>query len=548
MNHLYFGDCLQILKQLNHKNPDGFIDLIYIDPPFNSKRNYNVLFESIDLKDATAQKQAFADTWSNVSYIDTINELAEINKDLYTFLKTLSNIRISDSAVAYLSTMAIRILYMRKALKDTGSFYLHCDPTMSHYLKIVCDLIFGEKNFRSEIIWQRADAHNDPKNYGSIHDVILFYSKEKQFKWNHTYTPYSKSYLTSKWSTTPSGRRYKCDDMTDPRKSMKEYDFMGTVARWRTNNEKMLDLWNAEQTDVPNSHGRIKLTQNGIPRKDCKITFLEEREGIPLQDLWTDINSLRGGADERLGYPTQKPLSLLERIIKTSSSEGDLVADFFCGCGTTVAAAQKLNRNWLGVDISHLAVRLIAKRLVDTYGLNIKHNFRIDGFPQDAASARMLATENKEGRFNFQEWVIEVLLNGVVNTKKTGDGGYDGYLTFYISEKQKEFVLVEVKSGTVNVKNIREFIQVIEKQKAAIGLFVCFEDTVTKEMLKEIKQAGNYHYTGTGYESDFPKIQILTIEDLLDDRVPKIPQSNITTFRKAQQAEEPGQASLGLFD
>lgn len=503
MNHLYFGDCLQILKTLHHKNPQGFIDLIYIDPPFNSKRNYNVLFESIDLKDANAQKQAFSDTWSNVSYIDTINELAELDRDLHTFLKTLSNIRTSDSAVAYLSTMAIRMLYMHKVLKDTGSFYLHCDPTMSHYLKIICDLIFGEKNYRNEIVWhygQRTDTHKS--HFSRKHDIILLYAKSKGFEMNPISKPWNKvEFLQHRHDV-------KIDDA-----------------------------------------GREFIWTDGGKKGERYKRFVDDvlADGKPFDDVW-DIPILNSAAKERLGYPTQKPQGLLERIIKASSNEGDLVADFFCGCGTTVAAAQALNRQWLGVDISHLAVSLIAKRLVDTYGQNIKHNYSIEGFPQDIGSAKELARNTDNGRFNFQDWVIEVLLNGVVNPKKVADGGYDGYLTFNITDKQKEFVLIEIKSGNVNVKNIREFIQVIEKQKAAIGLFVCFEEQITQPMLKEAKLAGNYHYSGTGYESDYDKVQVITIEQLMQGQLPKIPESTKTTFKTAQKSTKPGQASLGLFD
>lgn len=292
--------------------------------------------------------------------------------------------------------------------------------------------------------------------------------------------------------------------------------------------------------------------------KDGRIrrkVYLNEQEGPKAPDIWIDISPLQANEIERLGYPTQKPQALMERIINASSNEGDLVADFFCGCGTTVAAAQALKRNWLGVDISHLAIRLIKKRLVDTYGIGIQHNITIEGFPQDIGSAKELAQGSSieggktgVGRFNFQEWVIEVLLNGVVNPKKVGDGGYDGYLTFNITEKQKEFVLIEVKSGNVGIKNIREFIHVVEKEKAAIGLFVCFEEQVGKGMDKEVKMAGNYHYTGTGYSSDFQKIQIITVEDLMNHKFPKIPESTKTTFKSAQKSTKKGAASLGLFD
>lgn len=542
MNHLYFGDCLNILKQLERNNGQ-FIDLIYIDPPFNSKRNYNVLFESIDLKDATAQKQAFADTWSNVSYIDTINELAELDKDLHTFLKTLSEIRISDSAVAYLSTMAIRIYYMHKVLKNTGSLYLHCDPTMSHYLKLICDLIFGEKNFRNEISWRRHYSHNDGNKFGCVHDVILFYSKSNNYTFNRQFIKYDEEYIQKNYNAVDekTGKKFRSVSMNAAGQGEPKYFGDKLISppngtHWR---------WSQERINEALKEGIIYFTKNGVPRYK---QFLDEMEGVPVQDTWIDFYSLSSHSDERLHYPTQKPEELLERIIKASSNEGDLVADFFCGCGTTVAAAQALKRNWLGVDISHLAIRLISKRLVDTYGHGVKHNFTLDGFPQDIGSAKELAQNTEGGRFNFQEWVIEVLLNGVVNEKKVADGGYDGYLTFNITSTQKEFVLIEVKSGNVNVKNVREFIQVVEKQKAAIGIFVCFEEQVTQPMLKEAKQSGNYHYTGTGYQSDFQKVQVVTIEQLLNHQLPKIPESTKTTFKSAQKSKDEKLTSKGLFD
>lgn len=529
MNKLYFGDNLDVMKRLYHDEHQAeFIDLIYNDPPFNSKRNYNVLFESVDLDDTKAQKEAFADTWSNVSYIDTLNEIRDLDLNLYNFLHALDNINISKSAISYLATISIRIWYMHKLLKPTGSFYLHCDPTMSHYLKIICDLIFGEKNYRNEIIWQRADAHNDPKRFGSIHDTILLFTKSNVFKWNSLYTEYTQDYLNQKWNSAPSGKLYKCDDMTDPRKSMKEYDFMGTIARWRTSYEKMLELWNQPQTDIQNSHGRIKLTKDGIPRKDCKITFLEERPGTPLQDVWTDIKSLRGGANERLGYPTQKPESLMDRIILSSSNPGDLVADFFCGCGTTIASAQKNNRRWLGSDISHLAVKLITKRLVDTYGDAVKSTFEIHGFPKDLDSARELAAGVKGGRLLFEEWIVEVMLHGILNEKRNSMG-YDGYFTFDMNG-QKNVGLIEVKSGGATPTQLNHFVMTVADKKAQMGIFVCFAEEVTDNMRAIAKKQG-YFSPDFKYE----KIQILTVQDILKGKLPNRPASKVETFKAAEK-------------
>ncbi len=536
MNKLFFGDNLEIMKDLLKQNPNGFIDLIYIDPPFNSKRNYNVLYESIDMEDTKAQKQAFADTWSNVGYLDTLREIQDIDMNLYEFLNALDKINISKSAISYLATMGIRIWYMHKLLKDTGSFYLHCDPTMSHYLKIVCDMIFNESNYKNEIIWKRTTAHNDPHKYGNIHDLLLFYSKKKNYTWNPQYTPYSSEYLNSEWNKLPSGRYYKAENMLDPRNSMREYDFMGTSARWRTNYDKIIKLWNAQQTEVPNSHGRIKLGKNGKPIKRCKIVFLDELPGVPLQSIWTDIFSLKGGASERLGYPTQKPEKLLERIIEASSNKGDVVADFFCGCGTAISVAQKLKRNWVGVDISHLAVKLITKRLMDAYGIGVRKTFEIFGFPQDIASARELATATRKGRLKFEEWIIEVMLHGVLNEKKN-QTGFDGYLTLDMPWK-KEFVLIEVKSGNASLQQVNHFIQTIKNREAVMGLFVCFAKQVTDGMTQAVKKEG--YYLEQNFGRKFEKLQIITVEDLLEDKLPNLPPAENITFKKAVKGKEKG--------
>jgi site-specific DNA-methyltransferase (adenine-specific) len=538
-NLLYFGDCLDVLKELHQQHPQGFIDLIYIDPPFNSKRNYNVLFESIDLKDATAQKQAFADTWSNVGYIDTIKEIAELDKDLHEFLTTLNKIRVSDSAVAYLSTMAIRIIYMHKVLKETGSFYLHCDNTMSHYLKIICDLVFGEKNYRNEIIWRRTTAGKPIfKNLPRNADYIMWYSKSEKYIFHPVKDALNEDDIIGYNLDDDDGKGpYNTQPIINPddRPNLK-YIYVDVNGKkwnppskgWRFNEERMRQL---------EKDGRLYFTEKSIREK----YYLNERleKGKQMSNIWIDIAITP--KSESLGYPTQKPEALLERIIKASSNEGDLVADFFCGCGTTIAAAQKLNRRWIGSDISHLAIRLIAKRLVDTYGVGIRHEFDIKGFPKDIGSAKELAT-GKGGRMDFQDWVVEVLLNGVLNSKKSADGGWDGYLTFDMPEK-KEFAIIEVKSGNVNVKNVREFNNVIERQKAGIGIFVCFEEQVTQPMLKEAKMAG--YYREDIFNPIYPRLQILTIEDLLQFKQPKLPNVK-TTFKTAQRNE--GKASKGLFD
>lgn len=475
-NKLYFGDCLDILKDLYEKYPQGFIDLIYIDPPFNSKRNYNVLFEDVTFDDTQAQKQAFADTWSNVSYKDTLQQLKDINLDLSSYLDTLDKLNLSKGAVSYLTTIAIRIWYMHKILNSTGTFYLHCDPTMSHYLKIICDLIFNVKNFQNEIVWCYTSPAKVSVHFPRKHDIILFYSKSipRKLNINDIRVPYSEESLS--------------------RANRNVIKKGGTI------------------------FNSVKLHKSGK---------------IP-EDWWADIVPASRKPGERLGYPTQKPIELMERIIKASSEKGNIVADFFCGCGTTISAAEKVKRKWIGVDISHLAIGLIEKRLIHSYGKQIKDTYEIHGFPKDIASAKKLSLV-KGGRLEFQDWIIESKLGGIHNPKKTADGGWDGHVTFDLHGK-KEIVLIEVKSGNVNVKNMREFIHVINKQSASIGVFVCFADQVTKPMLLEAKNQGYYNKNIFGNRYD--KIQILTVEDILNDKEIQKPTSTKETFKTASIVKE----------
>jgi len=507
MNKLIFGDCLDILKKLLRENPNGFIDLIYIDPPFNSKRNYNILFEQADLKDTKAQKEAFADTWSNISYKDTLEEIKSIDLDLFKFLESLDNIRVSKSAVSYLTTMSIRIHYIHKALKDTGSFYLHCDPNMSHYLKLVCDLIFGNDNFRNEIIWHYSGRRMVSANrFNSKHDVILFYAKSKKTKIiGYPTEPYTREEYIS----------------------MKKQ-------------EVHVDEDNREWIWGHSGKGKSH---------DYRI-YIDEvvEKGRAIDSVW-DIPIINTSSRERLGYPTQKPELLLERIIKASSKENDLVCDLFCGCGTTIAVSQRMKRSWIGVDISHLAIGLIEKRLAKLHdekatGYKIKNTYEIDGLPEDSASARKLAEEAEKGRLKFQDWIIETKLGGVHNPKKTADGGWDGHLTFDFLDK-KEIVLVEVKSGSFPISQFRGFMHVVRKQEAAMGIWVCFKDRITKGMRLEAKNEGYFKidYFGTRYD----KIQIISVEELLDGKEIDMPETSITTFKTATKVDRSKEAQMKLL-
>ncbi len=532
---LYYGDCLDILQK---SIDDESIDLVYIDPPFNSKRNYNVLFESVDMSDAKAQKEAFADTWSNVKYLEQLDMIQDVHLDLWKFLKTLDNISIPKGSVSYLTTIALRIYYIQRKLKKTGSFYLHCDQTMSHYLKVICDLIFGSKRFRNEIIWKRKTGRGETQHksnrYGVCTDTILFYNKSDSNTFNTLFGENDPAYLATHFRHfDEQGRRYRIDNLASPspRRNL-IYEFKGykPPAKGWAISRSVMEQWDREgKLHYPKSpNGRIQ-----------RIRYFDELKGQPIQNLWDDFTAIGSHAPERLHYQTQKPEALLERIISTSSNEGDLVADFFCGCGTTVAVAQRLNRRWIGVDISHLAIKLVLNRILDPYrGSNglyreVKENIEVTGFPRDVASAHELAEGTKKGRIKFQDWIIEFMLDGVANPKKVGDGGYDGYLTLYRDAKVKDVVLIEVKSGNLGIKNIREFIHVIQHEKAAMGIFVCFQDEVARGMEHEALSAG--YYDRDAYGERFPKIQIITVEDLLEGKTlahPNPAMFNIT-FKKA---------------
>ena len=538
-NKLYYGDNLEVLRLYVKEES---VDLVYLDPPFNSRQDYNVLFAEKDGSQSSSQIHAFEDTWewnqeSMRAYEQIVEQggrVAETMRAFWTFLH-------GTDMMAYLAMMAPRLVELRRVLKQTGSIYLHCDPTASHYLKILMDAVFGPQFFRNEIVWKRTTAHNDPRKYGDIHDVLLFYSKSVGYIWNPVYTPYTKEYIDAEWHELPSGRFYKAENMLDPRNSMIEYDFHGTKARWRTGPEKFEALWNAPQTEVPNSHGRVKLGRNGKPIKRCRIIFLDELPGVPLQSWWHDIQSLKGGAQERLGYPTQKPEALLERIIKASSNEGDLVLDPFCGCGTTVQVAQRLNRRWIGIDITHLAIGLIKKRLSDAFGPEIRSTYEVIGEPTDYAGAAQLAEEDK---YQFQWWALGQIGARPADQKKGADRGIDGRLYFHDDESGKSKQIVfSVKAGHVTVSQIRDLAGVLTREKAEIGVFLTFDEP-TRPMLREAAEAGLYKSSDG---STYPRLQILTIQQILSGSQPLYPaHRRDATFKRAPRSRPAPAENLTL--
>ena len=368
-NTLYYGDNLDILRQ---HIPDESVDLVYLDPPFNSNASYNVLFKERSGEESPAQIKAFTDTWEWTQESERIYEREIItNPDSPPAVKEMiwafRQFVGANAMMAYLVMMAPRLVELRRVLKPTGSIYLHCDPTASHYLKVLMDTIFGPENFQSEIIWKRQSAHSDARRYGSVHDTVLFYGKSGSPVWNPTFQPYDSEYIEQYYRyVDEDGRRFMSGDLgaAGLQGGGYEYEWKGVTRVWRVPVATMERL---------ETEGRIFYTRNGIPRMK---RYLDEAKGNPIQDVWPDIQSLRSWHKERLGYPTQKPQALLERIISASSNEGDVVLDPFCGCGTAVAAAQKLKRQWIGIDVTHLAVALMKNRLRTAFDIVSREGLR----------------------------------------------------------------------------------------------------------------------------------------------------------------------------
>lgn len=531
MGNLYFGDNLNILRdEINSES----VELIYLDPPFNSKRDYNLLFKTPKGHDSDAQIAAFDDTWHWGEQAE--HEFAELlrqeNTDVSEMIQALRRFLKESDMMAYLVIMANRLLELHRVLKPTGSLYLHCDPTASHYLKIVLDAVFGVENFQNEIVWQRTNAHNmRTKGFVRSNDILLFYTKSEDFVFNEQYTEYSPEQL-KRYKPDENGRLFTGQDLTfSTVNPNRQFEWRG--AKPPSNRSWGLSL---EQLEKLYEEGRILLRKDGVPRLDGMKVYLDETKGKPLTTNWTDIDRVSNTSGERLGYPTQKPLDLLERIIKISSNEGDIVLDPFCGCGTAVHAAQSLNREWIGIDITHLAISLIEKRMKDSFP-EIK--FSVHGTPTDLDGARNLAERDK---YQFQWWACSLVNAQPYQGKKKGsDGGIDGIIFFQDDNSGAKKIIVSVKGGEhVNVTMVKDLFATVEREKAAIGLFVTLAEP-TKPMITEAVSAGFYQSP----KGEFPKIQILTIADLLSGKVK--PQffdmsSGVYNFKKAkvqkQKAEQ----------
>jgi len=415
----------------------------------------------------------------------------------------------ANDVMAYLVMMSVRLTELHRVLKQTGSLYLHCDPTASHYLKLVLDQIFGPTNFRNEIIWKRTTAHNDPKRFGRIHDILLFYSKSNKPTWNPVFMSYEPEYIETYYRYTDDiGRKFLSRDLTAPSHGSDSGQF-----EWRGKYPPKGRMWayTKENMERLEAEGRIFYTKNGYPRLK---QYLDDMAGMPAQSIWTDILNIRSWHAEDLGYETQKPLALLERIILANSNEGDIVLDPFCGCGTALVAAHKLNRKWIGIDITHLAIAVMKRRLQDQFpGIQ----FKVIGEPVDLPSAKELA---KQDRYQFQWWALSLIGARPLGEKKKGaDKGIDGVIPFTDDSGTKlKRVVVQVKSGHVGVKDIRELKTVAGNDP--IGVLLTLEEP-TQPMKTEAAEAG--FYESPVWQRKFPRIQILTIEEVLSGKQPNIP-------------------------
>ncbi len=513
-NQLLFGDNLEVLTT---RIAGESVDLVYLDPPFNSHRNYNVLFGRHVTSQASdaAQIQAFGDTWVWTPVTD--RQFAglmsgQVPLKVADALAAMKMLLGENDAMAYLVNMAPRLVQLHRILRPTGSFYLHCDPTMSHYLKVMLDAIFDARNFQNEITWKRFSGKNDSRRYGRGHDVILFYSKSNVFTWNKQFGPFEQDYVEENYRYTEAqtGRRYRRSDLTAAKSGGDvSYEWHGAVPY-----KGRFWAYSRENMDQMLAEDRIEFRSTGMP---VFKRYLDEQPGVPLQDAWTDIR-LHAGSSERLGYPTQKPVSLMERILLSSSNEGDVVLDPFCGCGTTIDAAVRLHRRWIGIDVTYIAVDLIEKRLHHTYGPSITDTYDVLGIPQDIEGAMALFNKSP---FEFERWAV-TRINAQPNDKQVGDKGIDGVARFPADGRGGlGRVLVSVKGGkTINPAFVRDLLGTVQTQKADMGVLITMAEP-TRGVLDAVNHGGTYTLPVNG--QDFPKLQIITVAQLLRGKRPRMP-------------------------
>ena len=563
MNRLFYGDNLDVLRR---KIASASVDLCYIDPPFNSKRNYFQIYNNQGAEDR-AQAQAFVDTWSwgdeadeGLAYILDIERLrgnadgVRWTEQTVELIRGLDKVLGRGSLLAYLVHMTLRIVEIHRVLKPTGSFYLHCDPTASHYLKLVLDAVFCGQggDFRNEIIWKRkagrGETNNEAVRFGVSHDIILFYVKSRETTLKRQYRANSAAYLESKFTHyDEDGRRFRLDNLTSPSyRPNLIYEYKGyqpPAKGWAVSRERM---------EAMDAEGRIHFPK----AKDMRLQrkrFFDELEGETVDTLWDDIPPINSQAQERLGYPTQKPEALLERIIKASSNEGDVVLDAYCGCGTTVAVAQRLGRRWIGIDVTYQSIALILKRFEDTYKERwpeIEAGIQLDGVPRDLASAMALANrKDDKTRKEFEKWAVLTYSRNQarINEKKGADGGVDGVAYFLKDRNENGKAIFQVKSrpgtradlATLNSDRLRE--------KADFGFLICTgpPDAPTRAMRDEIQAAGKYRNPLLMREDD--RLQVVLLPELFQGKRLDLPMARADAVKAAAALGDAAkQAALDL--
>ena len=535
-NQLYYGDNLDVLSR---HVADESVDLVYLDPPFNSNANYNVLFAERDGTQAAAQIKAFEDTWrwdegAARAYTDVVEAGGRVSQAMQAFRTFLGE----SDMLAYLSMMAPRLVELRRVLKATGSLYLHCDQTASHYLKMLMDAVFGPTNFRGEVTWKRTNVHSDSRNWSNISDILLYYVRDGRttVTWNPIHLKHSEEHIASKYQADANGRLYTLSDMTSPhpRPNMM-YDWKGhksPTMGWRYSKTTMQRL---------DDEGRVWYPDDKGKRPRLK-RFLDEMPGTLVTNIWTDIFPINSQAQERLGYPTQKPEALLERILSASSNEGDVVLDPFCGCGTTIAAAQALGRQWIGIDVTNLAITLIRHRLKDAYGDDIEQTYQVIGEPVSVPDAEALAASDP---YQFQWWALGLVGARPAEGKKGADQGIDGRVYFHDGDTGKtKQIVISVKAGKLHAPYVRDLRGVVEREKAALGVLLTL-NAPTKTMRTEAASAG-FHASPWGQH---PRVQILTVGELLAGKKLDAPPPRQTslTYKRAPKALKKTGEQPGMF-
>ena len=529
MNKLYYGDCLTVMQEYMRL---GSVDLIYLDPPFNSNRAYNAIYKDETGRPLPDQIDAFCDLWTInedtdrvIRAMPVLMRAAGIDDKVAEFWRLWMNALrgTNERLLAYLTYMVERLLQMKPILKPTGSIYLHCDPTASHYIKVMMDAIFGHEKFRNEIVWKRTTTHSDSKTWSRVSDTILFYSKGQRIIWNTPHASHSDEYVASKYKNDDGdGRLYTLDNMTSPNprpNMMYEWKGFPSPAKgWRYSKETMAQLDEEGRIWYPTfKHGT-----HDTSRRPRFKRYLDEMKGGVMGNIWSDIPPINSQARERLGYATQKPLALLERIIKASTNEGDTVLDPFCGCATTLEAAHKLNRKWIGIDIAiHAVKRVSAIRLQDRLGLREGVDFTIEGVPLTLEGAKDLWTRDK---YHFQKWAIEQV-DGFATTKRTGDGGIDGRIYFAsaglgVKGKGLESMAIEVKGGkNVSIADLRGLRGVLESDEAKLAGLIIMDPlgpVKTRNFRREMAAAGVWE--GSDVVRPYQRMQMLTVQEILDGK------------------------------